>query len=86
METGAKVKMRGVEVGRVKSVGGGHGDAELLLALDPDQIQFIPANVRARIQATTAFGAKFVDLAVPVDPSPVRLAAGAVLPLPQVKD
>ena len=56
-----------------------HGDAELLLALDPDQIQFIPANVRAQIQATTAFGAKFVDLAVPVDPSPVRLAAGAVL-------
>ena len=79
METGAKVKMRGVEVGRVKSVGGKDGHAELELAIDPDQIQFIPANVRAQIQATTAFGAKFVDLAVPTDPSPVRLASGAVL-------
>jgi phospholipid/cholesterol/gamma-HCH transport system substrate-binding protein len=79
METGAKVKMRGVEVGRVKSVGGAAGHAELELAIDPDQIQFIPANVQAQIQATTAFGAKFVDLAMPADPSPVRLAAGAVL-------
>lgn len=79
METGAKVKMRGVEVGRVKTVGGGSGRARLELAINPDQIQFIPANVQARIQATTAFGAKFVDLVLPVDPSPARLAAGAVL-------
>ena len=79
METGAKVKLRGVEVGRVKSIGGGAGQAKLELAIDPDQIQFIPANVAAQIQATTAFGAKFVDLVVPADPSPVRLAAGAVL-------
>lgn len=79
METGAKVKLRGVEVGRVKNIGGDDGQASLELALYPDQLQFIPANVQARIQATTAFGAKFVDLVYPPDPSPARLAAGAVL-------
>lgn len=79
METGAKVKLRGVEVGRVTSVDGGSGRASLQLAIDPDQIQFIPANVEAQIQATTAFGAKFVDLVYPADPSPERLAAGAVV-------
>jgi phospholipid/cholesterol/gamma-HCH transport system substrate-binding protein len=79
METGAKVKMRGVEVGRVKSIEGGDGRARLQLAIYPDQIQFIPANIQAQIQSTTAFGAKFVDLVYPADPSPGRLAAGAVL-------
>ena len=79
METGAKVKLRGVEVGRVKSISGGDSRASLELGIYPDQIQFIPANVQAQIHATTAFGAKFVDLAMPANPSPVRLAAGAVL-------
>ncbi|MGE0214841.1 MAG: MCE family protein [Mycolicibacterium sp.] len=79
MESGAKVKLRGVEVGRVESISGGAGQTTLRLDIDPDQIQFIPANVEAQIQATTAFGAKFVDLVYPAQPSPDRLAAGAVL-------
>lgn len=79
METGAKVTLRGVEVGRVKTITGGEAQASLELALYPDQIRFIPANVQAQIQATTAFGAKFVDLVYPRDPSSDRLAAGAVL-------
>lgn len=79
METGAKVKMRGVQVGRVSQISGGQGPATLRLEIDPDQVQYIPANVGAQIRATTAFGAKFVDLVYPSDPSPQRLAAGAVL-------
>ncbi|CAJ1508168.1 MCE family protein [[Mycobacterium] burgundiense] len=79
METGAKVKLRGVEVGRVRNISGGDGRAKLEVAIDPNQTQFIPANVQARIQATTAFGAKFVELVYPPDPSPAPLAAGAVL-------
>ncbi len=79
METGAKVKLRGVEVGRVRNISGGDGHATLELAIEPKQIQFIPANVQAQIQATTAFGAKFVDLVYPAEPSPVPLAAGAKL-------
>ncbi len=49
------------------------------LEIDPDQVRYIPANVEAQISATTAFGAKFVDLVIPPNPSPGRLAAGAVL-------
>jgi len=79
METNAKVKMRGVEVGRVSQINSEKNAVSLKLQIDPDQIHYIPANVEAQIQATTAFGAKFVDLIYPKDPSPARLAAGAVL-------
>ena len=79
METNAKVKMRGVEVGRVSQIGTANGGARLRLEIDPDQISYIPANVEAEIDATTAFGAKFVDLVYPDKPSKERLAAGAVL-------
>jgi phospholipid/cholesterol/gamma-HCH transport system substrate-binding protein len=79
METGAKVKMRGVQVGRVSGISGGQGDTSLRLEIEPDQIRYIPANVGAQIKSTTAFGAKFVDLVYPSQPSPQRLAAGAVL-------
>jgi phospholipid/cholesterol/gamma-HCH transport system substrate-binding protein len=79
MESGGKVKLRGVPVGRVSTVEGGQAPVRLKLEIFPDQVQFIPANVEARIRATTAFGAKYVDLIVPGDPSPQRLAAGAVI-------
>jgi phospholipid/cholesterol/gamma-HCH transport system substrate-binding protein len=79
LETNAKVKMRGVQVGRVSQINGGKNAVSLKLEIDPDQIRYIPANVRAQIQATTAFGAKFVDLVYPEHPSTARLAAGTVL-------
>ncbi|MDG5482752.1 MCE family protein [Mycolicibacterium gadium] len=79
METNADVMMRGVQVGRVSEIGGGGDRASLRLEIDPDQIRYIPANVDAQISATTAFGTKFVELVYPPDPSPKRLAAGAVL-------
>jgi phospholipid/cholesterol/gamma-HCH transport system substrate-binding protein len=79
MEVGAKVKLRGVQVGEVGTVTGGTTPVSLKLNLFPDEIKFIPANVAARIQATTIFGAKYVELVYPSDPSPNRLASGAVL-------
>ncbi|MDA4108190.1 MCE family protein [Mycolicibacterium holsaticum] len=79
LETGAKVKLRGVNVGRVAEIHGDAGQARLELEIDPDQIRFIPANVAAKIDVTTVFGAKFVDLVYPTQPSPQRLSAGAVL-------
>lgn len=79
MENGAKVKMRGVLVGRVTAVEGSKGAASLRLKLFPDQMKYIPANVGAEIRATTAFGAKYVDLIYPDNPSPRGLAAGAVI-------
>lgn len=79
MESGGKVKLRGVQVGRVSQITGGQNPVTLKLEIYPDQIKFIPANVGAQIRATTVFGAKFVDLVYPDDPSPKRLAAGQVL-------
>jgi len=79
MESGAKIKMRGVEVGRVAGISGGSGSASLKLEIFPDQVRYIPANVEAEIKATTAFGAKYVDLVVPETPTPQRISAGSVL-------
>lgn len=79
MEPGGKVKMRGVQVGRVAAVVGERNTARLKLELFGDQINNIPANTEAQIRATTAFGAKYVDLIYPPDPTSRRIAAGAVL-------
>ncbi|ORX05066.1 MCE family protein [Mycolicibacillus trivialis] len=79
MEIGAMVKMRGVQVGRVGKANSGHDAVALQLQIEPDQIRNIPANVEAKISVLTAFGAKFVDLIPPPEPSSDRLTAGAVL-------
>jgi phospholipid/cholesterol/gamma-HCH transport system substrate-binding protein len=78
MEPGAKVKLRGVQVGRVASIQSGD-PVKLQLELYPEQLNYIPANITAEIAAPTAFGAKYVDLLTPAHPSPKRLAAGAVV-------
>ena len=79
LETNAKVKMRGVLVGRVAKIDVNGSGATLQLKLDPDQVQYIPANVGAQVSVTTAFGAKFVDLVYPKAPSSAHLTAGTVL-------
>lgn len=78
MEPNAKVKFRGVQVGRVSSISPDN-PVKLDLELYPNQLQYIPANVGAEIVSPTLFGAKHVDLIDPVDPSSDRLATGAVL-------
>jgi phospholipid/cholesterol/gamma-HCH transport system substrate-binding protein len=57
MEVGAKVKLRGV-TGRPGRRGHWwQGSDYLKLNIFRDQAKFIPADVGARIQATTIFGA-----------------------------
>ena len=84
MEPGAKVKLRGVQIGEVASVGSApHADSSplstLRLKIEPDSFKFLPSNIEAEIKSTTAFGAKYVDLIVPDGRSPKALAPGAVL-------
>jgi phospholipid/cholesterol/gamma-HCH transport system substrate-binding protein len=79
MESGGKVKLRGVQVGRVATIAGNQDPVRLKLEIYPDQLKYIPANVEAEIKATTAFGAKYVDLIYPEKPSLQRLTSGAVL-------
>lgn len=79
MESGAKVKLRGVPVGRVAGAEPGQNPVRLQLELFPDQTKHIPANVSAQIRATTIFGAKYVDLIYPDNPSTQHISAGAML-------
>jgi len=84
MEPGAKVKLRGVQIGQVASIGStnipGNGAlATLNLKIEPDSFRYLPSNIEAEIKSSTAFGAKYVDLIVPDAPSPTSLASGAVL-------
>lgn len=83
MEDGAKVKLRGVQVGEVSSIGTQRGaDGAILstlnLKIDPGPFQYLPGNVEAEIKSSTAFGAKYVDLIVPADGAG-HLRAGAVV-------
>lgn len=82
MNPDAKVKIRGVQVGKVASIKERPGgEAEIQLAMDPAQMHLIPDDVVVNIAASTAFGAKYIDL---VDPAPGKrsvrsLHAGQVL-------
>jgi virulence factor Mce-like protein len=80
MNPDAKVKLHGVQVGKVASIEErADGTAALHLAMDPSQLQLIPSNVLVDIAAPTVFGAKSVQLVPPDDPSPQRLRSGQVL-------
>ena len=79
METGAKVKLRGVQIGRVASIGTDVKSAQLRLRMDPGPFKYLPSNLEAEIKSTTAFGSKYVDLIVPEHRSPTALKPGAVL-------
>ena len=74
----AKVKLNGAQVGKVASIEHlGDGGAALHLAMDPDSLSAIPANVGALITSSTVFGSKYVELVPPAAPSADSLSAGA---------
>jgi phospholipid/cholesterol/gamma-HCH transport system substrate-binding protein len=79
MEDGAKVKLRGVQVGQVASIGTNVKSAQLQLKMQPGPFKYLPSNVEAEIKSTTAFGSKYVDLIVPEHPSSTPLKPGAIL-------
>jgi phospholipid/cholesterol/gamma-HCH transport system substrate-binding protein len=77
METGAKVKYRGVQVGKVTDISYGNDQARLTLAVDSDAMHFIPSNATVHIAGNTVFGAKSVEFIPPQSPSPTSLAPNA---------
>lgn len=80
MNPDAKVKMRGVQVGKVSSIEPlPNGQAAIHLAMDPSQLHFIPGNVLVNIASSTVFGAKSVELVPPDQPSAQRLHSGQTL-------
>lgn len=82
MDAGNKVKMRGVEIGRVGAVEPVGDGVELTLEIDADELDRIPAAVVGEIRSTTVFGAKYVELVAPAGTTGTSggvLADGAVI-------
>lgn len=77
MDPGNKVKLRGVEIGRVGAVNRVGDRVELTLEIDRDAMSGIPEDVGAEIRATTVFGAKYVELVPPAKPATTAIAIGA---------
>lgn len=65
LQTASDVKLRGMIVGEVRSVETTGDGARLRLALDPDLVDLIPADVSARLLPKTLFGERYVDLVSP---------------------
>jgi virulence factor Mce-like protein len=80
MDPDAKVKMHGVQVGKVASIEEQpDGQAAIHLAMDKARLHLIPANALVDIASTTVFGAKYVQLVDPVRPSSESMHAGEIL-------
>jgi virulence factor Mce-like protein len=73
------VKVRGVIVGEVRDVSADMEGARIELALKPEAMEQIPADVTARLLPKTLFGERFVSLEIPEQPSAERLAEGDVI-------
>lgn len=61
----ADVKLRGLLVGEVRAVRADGEKATLDIALKPEHVAHIPADVHARLLPKTLFGEKYVDLVAP---------------------
>ena len=83
MDPGAKVTYNGVQIGRVASISevqqDGKPAAKLNLDIYPRYLKLIPANVNAKIVATTIFGQKYVSFTSPQNPSPQRITPHSVI-------
>lgn len=80
MDPGAKVKLHGVQIGRVSGVSLVDDRARLELEVDPEWSDILPSNVTSQIKAATAFGSKYVELEIPHIADSTTLQAGAVIP------
>ncbi|WP_328501047.1 MCE family protein [Streptomyces sp. NBC_00457] len=75
----ADVKLRGLLVGEVRAVRADGTKATLDIALKPEHVSYIPADVHARLLPKTLFGEKYVDLVVPAGSSARSIRAGDVI-------
>ncbi|MEC3955358.1 MCE family protein [Nocardia sp. CDC153] len=80
MDRDAKVKIRGVEIGRVASISDApDGSARIELSMDPDKLKMVPANATVDISSTTVFGAKYINFVTPEHPSTDSLRPGTTV-------
>ena len=83
MDPGSKVTYNGVQIGRVDKVDeierDGKPAVKFTLDVYPKYLHLIPANVDARIVATTVFGEKYVSMTAPENPLPQRITPKNVI-------
>ncbi|MGF2952672.1 MCE family protein, partial [Mycobacterium sp. THU-M116] len=77
MDKGAKVKYRGIQIGKVTAIDYADDRARLTLAVDSNDMRFIPSNATVRIGSNTVFGAKAVEFLPPRTPSATSLRPDA---------
>ena len=68
MDRDAKVKYRGIQIGKVDSIEYAGDQAKLTLAINSNEMRYIPSNAVVRIASTTVFGAKSVEFVPPDEP------------------
>jgi phospholipid/cholesterol/gamma-HCH transport system substrate-binding protein len=83
MDPGSKVTYNGVQIGRVADIDeiqqDGKPAAKFTLDVYPKYLHLIPANVDAKIVATTVFGEKYVSMTAPENPLPQRITPKNVI-------
>jgi phospholipid/cholesterol/gamma-HCH transport system substrate-binding protein len=83
MDPGSKVTYNGVQIGRVADINeverDGRPAVKFTLDVYPRYLHLIPANVDARIVATTVFGEKYVSMTAPKNPLPQRITPKNVI-------
>ncbi|MCG5431346.1 MCE family protein [Mycobacterium sp. MYCO198283] len=79
LDTGAKVKYRGIQVGKVQQIEYAGDQAKLTLALNSGQLGYIPSNAVVRIAGNTVFGAKSVEFVQPANPKQTPLEPGTTV-------
>jgi phospholipid/cholesterol/gamma-HCH transport system substrate-binding protein len=77
MDKDAKVKYRGIQVGKVSDIEYAGNQAKLTLLIDSNQLRYIPSNATVRIAGNTIFGAKSVEFLPPAQPSATPLKPDA---------
>jgi len=79
MEQDAKVKYRGIQVGKVKAISYAGDQAKLTLSVNSSELPYIPANADVRIAGNTVFGAKSVEFVPPESPLGTSLKPGTTV-------
>ncbi|MFV8172941.1 MCE family protein [Mycolicibacterium peregrinum] len=68
MERDAKVKYRGIQIGKVSEIAYAGHEAKLTLSIKRGEMRYIPSNATVRIAGNTIFGAKSVEFLAPDKP------------------
>jgi virulence factor Mce-like protein len=86
LQEASDVKLRGIIVGEVRSIRTTRSGADLTLALKPEMVGLIPADVSARLLPKTLFGERYVDLVTPQAGDTTRpIREGDVIPQDRTK-